>query len=138
MFGELIVAPLTLARILNYTAIPARTEKYYGAVTNWGFFIIVYTMVGLNRDVFLGQPLSILPVCLVALATTFLVGGLIEITGRFFRVPPGMLASAVLLGTFKNYSLAGGIALGLLSLLRPWCPPRSQGSSLFSTSYGWS
>jgi BASS family bile acid:Na+ symporter len=111
MFGELIVAPLILARILASTAIPARTGKYYGAVTNWGFFIIIYTMVGLNRAVFLDHPLSILPVCYIAFATTFLVGLLIELTGKFFRVPSGVLASAVLLGTFKNYSLAGGIAL---------------------------
>ena len=111
VFLELIIAPIILARILLRTGISSRIEPFYGTITNWSFFLLIYTMVGLNRDVFIGRPDVLLPVALVAGLTTFGTGWLIELAGRALRVPRPTLSSIVLLGTFKNYGLAGGIAL---------------------------
>jgi len=111
VFLELIIAPIILARILLRSGISSRIEPFYGAITNWSFFLLIYTMVGLNRDVFLGRPLVLAPVVLVAVLTTFLTGWIIELAGRAAGVPYSTLSSIVLLGTFKNYGLAGGIAL---------------------------
>jgi bile acid:Na+ symporter, BASS family len=108
---ELIIAPIILARVLLRSGISSRIEPFYGAITNWSFFLLIYTMVGLNRDVFLGHPLSLIPVTIVAVLTTFAIGWVIELAGRVLKVPPPTLSSIVLLGTFKNYGLAGGIAL---------------------------
>ena len=111
VFLELIIAPIILARILLRSGISARIEPFYGTITNWSFFLLIYTMVGLNRDVFLGRPRILAPVLLVAVLTTFVTGRIIELAGRVVRVPSSTLSSIVLLGTFKNYGLAGGIAL---------------------------
>lgn len=91
-----------------------RKEGYKGALTNWGFFLVTYTIVGLNRAVFINRPLSILPVFLVALAAIFLLGWIIERIGRLFKIDSRKRLSLVLLGTLKNTGLAAGLALTLL------------------------
>ena len=112
---ELIIAPLVLSRILVWTGLASRIEPFKGTITNWSFFVVSYTIVGLNRAVFLGRPLSLVPVALVALASTFFLGLIIEKVGELFRIDPKTLTSLILLGTLKNYGLAGGLALALFS-----------------------
>ncbi len=111
---ELILAPLVISRALRWTGLAERLESYKGAVTNWGFFLVTYTIVGLNRSVFLTQPLSILPVFLVALAAIFVLGFVIDRIGRLLGVDSRRRLSLVLLGTHKNTGLAAGLALSLL------------------------
>jgi BASS family bile acid:Na+ symporter len=76
---------------------------------------VVYTVVGLNREVFLGQPLSLFPVAAIAISSTFLLGWIIERVGHLFRIDPKKLSSLVLVGTLKNYGLAAGLSLALFS-----------------------
>ena len=112
---ELILFPLIVSRILLGIGMASRLDSIKGAITNWSFFLLTYTIVGLNRDLILGQPLSLLPVILIALASTFLLGWAIEKIGAVLHLPPKVLTSLVLLGTLKNYGLAGGLALALFS-----------------------
>jgi len=112
---ELILLPLVASRILLRIGMASRLDSIKGAITNWSFFLLTYTIVGLNRDLILGQPLSLLPVILIALASTFLLGWAIEKIGVVLHLPPKVLTSLVLLGTLKNYGLAGGLALALFS-----------------------
>jgi BASS family bile acid:Na+ symporter len=63
---------------------------------------------------FLHEPLSLLPTALIVVVSTFLLGWLIEIVcKRILRIPEGTVTSLVLLGTLKNYGIAGGLALAL-------------------------
>jgi BASS family bile acid:Na+ symporter len=112
---ELIIAPLILSRILIWTNMARRIEPYKGTITNWSFFIVSYTIVGLSRGIFLGHPLSLVPVALIAVASTFFLGLVIEKLGGVLRIDPKTLTSLILLGTLKNYGLAGGLALALFS-----------------------
>jgi bile acid:Na+ symporter, BASS family len=111
---ELILAPLAISRLLRWSGLAEKLEPFKGAFTNWGFFLVTYTIVGLNRAVFINRPLSILPVFLVALAAIFLLGWTIERIGRLFQIDPRKRLSLVLLGTHKNTGLAAGLALTLL------------------------
>ena len=112
---ELIILPLILSRILLWIRANVWIDPIKGAITNWSFFIVVYTVVGLNREVFLGQPLSLLPVVAIAISSTFLLGWIIESVGHLFHIDSKMLSSLVLLGTLKNYGLAAGLSLALFS-----------------------
>ncbi|MFP3867785.1 MAG: bile acid:sodium symporter family protein [Desulfobacteraceae bacterium] len=112
---ELILIPLVLSRLLLWSKLSARLVPVKGAITNWSFFVIVYTIVGLNRELFLGQPLSLLPVALIAVASTFLLGEIIACLAQLREIKPPTITSLVLLGTLKNYALAGGLALSLFS-----------------------
>jgi bile acid:Na+ symporter, BASS family len=112
---ELILVPLIASRILIRIGMDTRLEPIKGAITNWSFFLLTYTIVGLNRELILTQPISFLPVAFIAVASTFLLGWAIEQVGRLFHVLPKTLTSLILLGTLKNYGLAGGLALALFS-----------------------
>jgi BASS family bile acid:Na+ symporter len=112
---ELILAPLVFSRILNRSGISSRLDPFKGTLINWSFFLLTYTIVGLNQDLILHQPLSLLPVALIAVGSTFFMGELIEIAGSWLKIPSKKITSLVLLGTLKNYGLAGGLALALFS-----------------------
>ncbi len=112
---QLIIIPLILSRILIWTGLASRIEPMRGAITNWCFFLLTYTIVGLNREVFLGEPLSMIPVAIIAIGSTFLLGFLIECMTKLLRLDSQISTSLVLLGTLKNYGLAGGLALALFS-----------------------
>jgi BASS family bile acid:Na+ symporter len=111
ILGELIIGPLVVSRILVSTGLSKKIDPYKGPITNWSFFLVIYIMTGLNRDIFIQQPLSIVPVAIVAILTTFVLGWVIEKTGDFFHYEKAKLTSFVLLATFKNYGLAGALAL---------------------------
>ncbi|MDD3580036.1 MAG: hypothetical protein PHW74_03320 [Desulfobacca sp.] len=112
---ELILIPLIVSRLLLWSGLSGRLEPIKGAITNWSFFLITYTIVGLNQELFLRQPLTLLPVALIALASTFILGTVIDRLARLAGVEPPTITSLMLLGTLKNYALAGGLALTLFS-----------------------
>jgi BASS family bile acid:Na+ symporter len=110
---ELIVVPLVISRIMIRKGWSVKAAPWKGTITNWSFFLIIYTLVGLNSSVFLSMRPALLAVAVIALATNFLLGFLIELTGRFFKVALPARTSLVLLGTLKNQGMAGGLALTL-------------------------
>ncbi|MCG6882039.1 MAG: hypothetical protein LJE96_23205 [Deltaproteobacteria bacterium] len=112
---ELIIGPFVLSRILIKTHLDEKISPYKGPMTNWSFFLVVYTVVGLNQEHFVQDPIGLLPVFLIALCSTFVLGFMIEKICRFFRVDSAVTTSTVLLGTLKNYGLAAGVSLALFS-----------------------
>lgn len=111
ILGELIIGPLIISRILIITGLSKRIEPHKGPITNWSFFLVIYIITGLNRDIFLLQTLSIVPVVIIAVLTTFLLGWSIEKIGSYFGLEKAHLTSVILLSTFKNYGLSGALAL---------------------------
>ena len=107
----LIIVPLAVSRILLWKRVAGRIEPIKGPITNWSFFIVFYTIVGLNHDIFIGQPLRLVPVAAIAIASTFFLGLIIDLAGRLLKIDPEITTSLVLMGTLKNYGLAGGLAL---------------------------
>jgi BASS family bile acid:Na+ symporter len=112
---ELIAAPLLISRVLLWTSLAPRLEPVKGPITNWSFFVVMYTIVGMNRELFLQRPLSLVPVALIALFSTFLLGTVIARVGKSMGLDRSTITSLVLLGTLKNYGIAGGMALTLFS-----------------------
>jgi BASS family bile acid:Na+ symporter len=113
--SQLIIVPLALSRILVHTGVASRIAPVKGTLTNWSFFLVVYTVVGLNRGAFLSRPSSLIPAAAITITTTFLLGYAIERAGRLLRADPKKVTSMVLLGTSKNAGFAAGLALTLFS-----------------------
>jgi BASS family bile acid:Na+ symporter len=111
ILGELIIGPLVVSRILVSTGLSKKIDPYKGPITNWSFFLVIYIITGLNRDIFIQQPLSIVPVAIVAILTTFVLGWIIEKIGNSLGFEKSMVTSFELLATFKNYGLSGALAL---------------------------
>ncbi|KIX15398.1 hypothetical protein [Dethiosulfatarculus sandiegensis] len=115
IFFLLIVLPVAAAQILRASNLDSKLQNIKGPITNWCFFIVTYSIVGLNSRFILTDIYEVLPVMLAAFASTFGLGLLVEFLGRILKVDHKRLASLVLLGTLKNYGLAGGLALALFS-----------------------
>lgn len=111
ILAELIIAPLIVSRILRRTRVVPTVERWRGPVINWSFFLIIYTMVGLNRDAFLQEPRTLLLVSAIAFASTFVLAEVINRISRLLGVDKADRISFLLLGTRKTYGLAGAIAL---------------------------
>ncbi len=113
--GELIALPLAIAQLLRRTGIASKLERYRGTIVNWGFFVVVYTIVGLNQSAFLGQPERLLPTAAAAFISTFALAYIIDRVSRFSGVNIAGRISLILSGTRKNYGMAAAIALALFS-----------------------
>ncbi len=112
---ELIILPLAVSRLLIQKGLKERIEPYSGTITNWSFFLVLYTLVGLNRDIILGRTLTLLPIASIAVISMFILGFLIDWVFGLFHIPKETRTSLVLLGTLKNQGMAGGFALTLFS-----------------------
>jgi bile acid:Na+ symporter, BASS family len=111
--GELILLPFVASRILLLLNLGPFLQRAKGLVANWGFFLVTYSIIAHNRDVLLKDTLSLIPVFFIAFASTILLGWVIEVGGRVLRLKREITVSLLLLGTLKNYGLAGGLALSL-------------------------
>ncbi len=109
----LIVLPLILSRGILYFNLQDRIAPVRGILTDWGFFIVLYSIVGINQNLIFARPLMLAPLVLVVLAATFLLGFIIEKIGVLAKVDKKNVISLVLLGTLKNQGIAGGIAIAL-------------------------
>ncbi|MBN2808974.1 MAG: hypothetical protein JXR80_05730 [Deltaproteobacteria bacterium] len=108
---ELILLPLIGSRLLLKTPLAEGLNRYRGDLINWLFFLVIYTLVGINRQIFLEQPLTLIPIAVIALTTTFGLGWLIEKVCRRLALSTPTTVSLVLLGTLKNYGTAAGLGL---------------------------
>jgi BASS family bile acid:Na+ symporter len=111
----LIVLPLVISRVIRRANLVERLEPGRGALTNWSFALITYTIVGLNRELFMHDPVALLPPMLIALASTFGLGWIISGVARLLGLSREITVSLVMLGTLKNAALAGGLALSLFN-----------------------
>jgi len=109
----LIVLPLVLSRVILYFDWQERLAPVRGLLTDWGFFIVLYSIIGVNRNLIFSRPLTIIPVAGVAFAATFILGWAIQKTGVLFKVDKRNIISLVLQGTLKNQGIAGGLAIAL-------------------------
>ena len=108
---ELILLPLIGSRFLLKSSLAGWLNRYRGDLVNWTFFLVIYTLVGINRRVFFEQPLTIMPIAFIVLLTTFGLGWLIEKVARAAGISEPTTVSLVLLGTLKNYGTAAGLGL---------------------------
>jgi BASS family bile acid:Na+ symporter len=112
---ELIIVPLVFSRFLKWRGLSNKIEPYKGTLLNWGFFLVTYTIVGLNRNIFISRPSILAPLLTVAIIQTFLLGWVIEKIGQKIGIEPQKLTSLILLGTQKNTGMAAGLALTLFN-----------------------
>jgi BASS family bile acid:Na+ symporter len=109
----LIVLPVVLSRVVLYFKWQEKLVPVRGPLTDWGFFIVLYSMVGVNRDLIFSQPFTVLPIAGIVFTTTFVLGETIQKVCRIFKMDGGKITSFVLQGTLKNQGIAGGLAITL-------------------------
>ncbi len=111
--SELIILPIIFSRFLLFKDFYKSIIPWKGTIINWGFFVVIFTVIGLNQKTFLEQPNILIKVSLIAFTTTFLGFILLNIILKKMGINQKDRTSMILLGTFKNSGFAAAIALTL-------------------------
>jgi len=115
LLGQLIIIPIVASRILLFTGLTKRIEKWQGTIINWCFFVVIFTIIGLNRQAFFEQFDILLKLALIAVVSSFVLSYVIELIARAFHIRQANIISLILVGAMKNFGLASGILLTLFS-----------------------
>ena len=111
--GELVLLPIVISRILLATKLVERIKPWQGPITNWSFFIVIFTIVGLNREAFFSEYNTLIRLIAIAVIISFILGVVLDFSSRVAQVNRETRISMILMGTTKNYGLASGILLTL-------------------------
>ena len=111
---QLIIVPLVLSRLVLASPLRQAAERWRGKVVNLAFALVVFTVVGVNRDLLVAQPQVLLLTALVAIGSNFGLALLLELVLRRMQIKRRALVSYILMGTLKNTGLAAATALALL------------------------
>lgn len=115
ILGQLVLLPIIISRVLLFTGWARWINRWRGPITNWSFFTVLFTIVGLNRQAFFGEFTVLLKISVIAIAISFVLGEIIEWLAKARRIDRETSISLVLIGSMKNYGLASGILLALFS-----------------------
>ena len=111
--GELVLLPIVISRILLATKLAERIKPWQGTITNWSFFIVIFAIVGLNREAFFSEYNVLIRLIVIAIIISFFLGLALDFSSRLFKVNRETRISMILMGTTKNYGLASGLLLTL-------------------------
>jgi len=109
----LIAAPMAISRLILWRGWEEPILRWRGAITNWGFFLALYTIVGLNRQVFLHEPLALLHLIFLAVASSLLLGEVVLWLARRRGIRLRRAKALMMIASMKNYGLASGLCLAL-------------------------
>jgi len=109
---QLIAIPFVISRFLRRsTSIRDWLDAHRGTMVNWGFFVVVYTIIGLNGDAFHTFSVDQLRVMAVSFAGTFGIAYAVYAISRGSGLTRPQGISYAVMSAWKNYGLAGAIAL---------------------------
>ena len=112
---ELVIIPVIISRLLLRFGAARHIQRWSGVIINWSFFIIIFTLIGLNRQVFFTDFDILGRVSVIAIIISFGLGYLLEKIAGIIHLKRETTVSIILMGTAKNYALAGGLLLSLFS-----------------------
>jgi BASS family bile acid:Na+ symporter len=115
ILGELIVIPIIVSRVLLYLKVSRYIERYRGVIVNWSLAVITFSIIGVNRQAFISDFDVLIKTSVIAFATTFLLAYLLEVGARALRLKHETTVSIIMMGTTKNWSMAGGLLLAFYS-----------------------
>ncbi len=108
---KLVLIPLIISRLLLYKLIKPTIEKIRGRIVDWGFAIIIFTAVGLNRQVFFSNFDTLALVALVLFLCLFGLGFIYEKIAALFGISQQVAITQKLLLTIKSSGFAVVTAL---------------------------
>ncbi len=113
VFTTLIIIPLILSQIFIKIKIDRHILKFRGPVVNWGLFVVIFTIIGLNRSVFFDNPEMLGRISLICFVTITGLGLLYEFITKKLKISRSLSGPIILFGTTKNTGFAAATALAL-------------------------
>ena len=110
---KLVVLPVLASRLLLHKKILPYVEKSRGQIVNWGFALIIYTAIGLNRSYLFADAGLALRSALVLFISIFLLGIAWGQIRKYMGRNPATTLSQTLMLTIKSSGFAVVTALSL-------------------------
>jgi len=99
---KLVFIPLIVSRFLLYKPVFKYVSIIRGKVVDWGFAIIIFTAVGMNRNVFFSNPRILFLSSIILLIATFGMGTIFEFLSKKMNISYEQTVPKVLLLTIKS------------------------------------
>lgn len=113
MMLQLVVMPMLVSRLLLYKPLFKYVEPIRGKVVDWGFAVLIFVAVGINRQVFFTEPMILLRISSVLFVAIFGLGLGFEIIAKFFRVESSIQKTQSMLISIKSSGFSVFTALAL-------------------------
>jgi bile acid:Na+ symporter, BASS family len=110
---QLVVIPLIVAQFLRIKRISPAVQLIRGKVVDWGFALLIFVAVGVNRQVFFSNPSILFLVATTIAVSTFGLGTLFNMVAKKFKVPSDLIISQNMLTTIKSSGFSVFTALTL-------------------------
>jgi BASS family bile acid:Na+ symporter len=111
----LIFLPLVISRLAVEKEWDKTIRKYEDIAIDYCYFIVFYAIASNSRDFLMNLSYDLLFVSLIAFTSTFVFYFAIRKIGVYFHGQENKINFFILLGTMKDFGLAGGIALTLFN-----------------------
>jgi BASS family bile acid:Na+ symporter len=112
---QMILVPFLISRLLIKWKGFRHVKENTNLLVNLAFFLIIYTVIGMNRSVFLRHFDILIIVSSIAFLRTFVSGHIVDVFSRLVGTGRERRMSYVLFGSFKNLGLAAAIAIVLFN-----------------------
>jgi BASS family bile acid:Na+ symporter len=113
MMIKLVLFPLLISRLLLWKPILPVVVRLRGQIVDWGFALLIFTAVGLNRHVFFSNFDVLFWVSLVLFLSIFGLGWFYKLICRKLAIPVPVAITQNLLVTMKSSGFAVVTALSL-------------------------
>jgi len=110
---QLVLIPLIASRAILASPLKGPIARWRSSIANWAFALVLFTITGLNREVFFGEPRLVLLIALVNVMRTFGLAIAIERVMAWRQAGRPRQISYVLMATLKNSGFAAATALAL-------------------------
>jgi len=111
----LIILPIVFSRFMRLKKISYFLESWRGTITNWGLFVVIFTVIGINQASFFTDFDNLLRIALIAFLTTFPLFYLLKRIFRSLNIKRSDAVTMMLLGTIKNSGFAAALAISLFN-----------------------
>ena len=110
---QLVVIPLVIAQVLRLKPVFSLIQKVRGKVVDWGFALLIFVAVGVNRQVFFTNPLILFLVVTTIAVATFGLGTTYSFLAKKLKVDPSIVITQNMLATIKSSGFSVFTALTL-------------------------
>ena len=111
---QLVLVPLLASRLLLASPLKEPIARWRGKIVNWVFTLVLFTIIGLNREVFFSEPRVVFLISLVNVIRSFGLAVVLDAVLTRWRAERPLRMSYVLMATLKNGGFAAATSLALL------------------------
>jgi BASS family bile acid:Na+ symporter len=113
---QLVVIPLIIAQLLRIRVIFPIVQKVRGRIVDWGFALLIFVAVGVNRQVFFSNPRILLLTAATLFIGIFGLGIIYELIAKRIGIKPEYSITQNMLVTIKSSGFSVFTALALFGV----------------------